>query len=216
MAQSVTPSGTALPEPSSGITCLQVTEPKSPAIYELVTHWMTAERPSFWIDSRNVANTYRLYEGVRADRVLSGLQIARAFTAYQHYTLCQQLLQSVTPHTELVCLPNLTSLYRDDDVSEYERATLIDTVCDGVAELAATYDLPIVVSTIHDDEEYLYVVELPTRNPFDEPAEWTVKVSGHSSFPRWDGPTDNAFEQASWQFAGPLEQALEELVAEPA
>lgn len=152
MAQSVTPSGTALPEPSSGITCLQVTEPKSPAIYELVTHWMTAERPSFWIDSRNVANTYRLYEGVRADRVLSGLQIARAFTAYQHYTLCQQLLQSVTPHTELVCLPNLTSLYRDDDVSEYERATLIDTVCDGVAELAATYDLPIVVSTIHDDE----------------------------------------------------------------
>ena len=36
---------------------------------------------------------------------------------------------------------------------------------------------------IHGDEEYLYVVELPTTNPFDEPAEWTVKVSGHSAFP---------------------------------
>jgi len=69
---------------------------------------------------------------------------------------------------------------------------------------------------IHGDEEYLYVVELPTRNPFDEPAEWTVKVSGHSAFPRWDGPTDEAFERASWQFNGPLEHALEELVAEPA
>lgn len=24
---------------------------------------------------------------------------------------------------------------------------------------------------IHGDEEYLYIVELPTRTPFDEPAE---------------------------------------------
>jgi hypothetical protein len=69
---------------------------------------------------------------------------------------------------------------------------------------------------IHGDEEYLYVVELPTRNPFEEPSEWTVKVSGHSAFPRWDGPTENAFERASWQFHGPLEHALEEIVAEPA
>ncbi|GAA0682064.1 hypothetical protein GCM10009020_34010 [Natronoarchaeum mannanilyticum] len=53
---------------------------------------------------------------------------------------------------------------------------------------------------IHGDEEYLYVVELPARNPFEEPSEWTVKVSGHSAFPRWDGPTEEAFEQASWQF----------------
>ena len=67
---------------------------------------------------------------------------------------------------------------------------------------------------IHGDEEYLYVVELPTRNPFDEPAEWTVKVSGHSAFPRWDGSTGEALKRASWQFHGPLEHALEEIVAE--
>jgi hypothetical protein len=58
-------------------------------------------------------------------------------------------------------------------------------------------------------------VELPTENPFNEPTEWTVKVSGHSAFPRWDSPTDDAFERASWQFHGPLEDALAELVAEP-
>jgi hypothetical protein len=69
---------------------------------------------------------------------------------------------------------------------------------------------------IHGDEEYLYVVGLPTRNPFEEPSEWTVKVSGHSAFPRWDGPTEEAFERASWQFHEPLEHALEEMVAEPA
>jgi len=68
---------------------------------------------------------------------------------------------------------------------------------------------------IHGDEEYLYVVDLPTTNAFDEPAEWTVKVSGHSAFPRWDGPTDEAFEQATWQFEGALTVALDDLLAEP-
>ena len=61
---------------------------------------------------------------------------------------------------------------------------------------------------IHGGEEYLYVVELPTENPFDEPAKWTVKVSGHSAFPRWDGPTDEAFERANWRFQGSLKNAL--------
>ncbi|MDS0223487.1 hypothetical protein NDI54_19285 [Haloarcula sp. S1AR25-5A] len=65
---------------------------------------------------------------------------------------------------------------------------------------------------IHGDEEYLYIVELPTRNPFDEPAKLTVKVSGHSAFPRWDGPTEEASERASWQSHGPLEKALTNLV----
>ncbi|SFQ12165.1 hypothetical protein SAMN05216277_12118 [Halolamina pelagica] len=44
----------------------------------------------------------------------------------------------------------------------------------------------------------------------------TATVSGHSAFPRWDGPTDEAFERASWQFHGPLEHPLEEMVAKPA
>jgi hypothetical protein len=69
---------------------------------------------------------------------------------------------------------------------------------------------------IHGDEEYLYVVELPTRNAFDEPTEWTVKVSGHSAFPRWDGPTGEAFKWASWQYDGSLEDAVAEFATEPA
>ena len=69
---------------------------------------------------------------------------------------------------------------------------------------------------IHGDEEYLYVVEIPTREAFDEPTEWTVKVSEHAGFPRWDGPTDEAFERASWQFQGPLDDALSEFATESA
>jgi hypothetical protein len=68
---------------------------------------------------------------------------------------------------------------------------------------------------IHGDEEYLYVVELPSRNDFDDPGEWSVKVSDHCGFPRWDGPTEEAFDRATWQFNGPLTVALEELLTEP-
>ncbi|MEF8814982.1 MAG: hypothetical protein V5A55_14400 [Halovenus sp.] len=30
---------------------------------------------------------------------------------------------------------------------------------------------------IYCDEEYLYVLELPSQQPFDEPSEWSLKVS---------------------------------------
>lgn len=65
---------------------------------------------------------------------------------------------------------------------------------------------------IHGDEEYLYVIELPTRSPFDEPAEWRTKVSEHCGFPRWDEDgAERAFEVAKWQFEGTLEEAMERL-----
>jgi hypothetical protein len=69
---------------------------------------------------------------------------------------------------------------------------------------------------IHGDEEYLYIVELPSRTAFDKPGEWIVKVSEHCGFPRWDGPSKDAFERATWQFEGMLTGALDELAAEPA
>lgn len=68
---------------------------------------------------------------------------------------------------------------------------------------------------IHGDEEYLYVVEIPRRDPFEDPGEWMLKVSAHSGFPRWDGPTREAFDRATWQYEGPLSWAIDELVAKP-
>jgi len=68
---------------------------------------------------------------------------------------------------------------------------------------------------IHGDEEYLYVVEPPSRIGFNESGEWSIKVSEPCAFPRWDGPTEEAFDQATWQFEGSLTVALEEILAEP-
>lgn len=63
---------------------------------------------------------------------------------------------------------------------------------------------------IHGDEEYLYLVELPARSPFDEPEGWTVKVSQHCGFPRWDEEgAEQAFDLANWTFEGRLAEAMD-------
>lgn len=135
------------PQLEPGITLLHTTAVQSPGFVQLVCESLAADDAALWVDSRNTANTYRLYETVSDERVLSGLQIARAFTAYQHFELCRRLCHRVTSDTALVCLPNLTSLYQDDDVPAHERDQLFTAVCAGLAGLVETYSLRVVIST---------------------------------------------------------------------
>jgi hypothetical protein len=151
--QSMQPDRTAIvPDLRPGITCLDVNRHRSPAFHEIALASLPVEEVSVWTDSRNVANTYRLYDLAATERALSGSRIARAFTTHQHYSLCRELVSRVTPRTGLVCLPNLTCLYRDEDVPEYERDILLESVLDDLSELATAYELPMLVSTTHDDE----------------------------------------------------------------
>lgn len=143
--------GTA-PELKAGVTCLQVTDARSAAFHESVLSALTTQGLAYWVDSRNVASTYRLYELARTDRLLSGLRIARAFTAYQHFSLCRALVSAVSKRTALVCLPNLTSLYRDSDVPDHERDCFLDAVLTGLNGLAEANDIPVLVSTTQDDD----------------------------------------------------------------
>ena len=60
------------------------------------------------------------------------------------------------------------------------------------------------VGPIHGDEQYLYRVDVSD-------SVWFVEVSEHNGFPRWDqndGDTD-AFDVATWQFDGSLDDGLE-------
>lgn len=59
------------------------------------------------------------------------------------------------------------------------------------------------------------IVHLPYRELCTCEGDWFVKVSEHDGFPRWDGPTGEAFERAAWQFEGPLSGATEEPDADP-
>jgi hypothetical protein len=67
---------------------------------------------------------------------------------------------------------------------------------------------------IHGDEEYLYVVELPSTNRLEDPSNWQVNISEHRGFPRWDEPTEDAFEVADWQYEGSLGEAITKIGVE--
>lgn len=136
-----------LPQVEPGITLLRTESVQSVGFLQLALGSLSAASSALWVDSRNTANTYRLYEAVDNDHVLSGLEIARAFTAYQHFELCRQLCRRGTSDTTLVCLPNITSLYQDDDVPTHERDQLFGAVCAGLAGLVETYSLRILLST---------------------------------------------------------------------
>ncbi len=129
------------------MTLLDGPADRSVALHQLVlTDFADESGNAYWIDARNNATTYAFYElaGDRTD--LSGLRIARAFTAYQHHSLVRRTARVVTPNTAAVAVPCLPSLYRDDDVPDHEAADLLESALAILAELAETLDIPVVIT----------------------------------------------------------------------
>ena len=137
-----------LPSLDAGLTHLDSPGPRSTALHRLVVGELR-ERDGrvYWLDARNVAATYALYELAPHRRALDGVRVARAFTAYQHHTLARRLVSAVDGRTAMVVAPNVASLYRDDDVPEYERADLYAATATLLGEVGDAYDVPVLVTT---------------------------------------------------------------------
>jgi len=101
---------------------------------------------AYWVDARNVASTYTLYDLVNSPRRLRRLRVARAFTAYQHHALGRRVVERVDGRTGLLVAPNVASLYRDDDVPRYRRERLLDSTVRTFAALADARGIPTLLS----------------------------------------------------------------------
>ncbi len=123
------------------------------ALHRLAVAELTRGRTAaLWIDPGRAVSTYALYDLAPSRRPLRGLRIARAFTAYQHHALVRELVQRASPRTQLVVLPGVADLYRDDDVPDYERAALFEAAVSVCAELADSLEVPVLLSDDGDDE----------------------------------------------------------------
>jgi hypothetical protein len=170
-------------------------------------------------DRRRIAQVYRHCDGYPASVLRDLAQLEQLLDATRtergpEYAAAQFLLLDKLGTMELYLDGEPDRSIRADEPADLLDPTNMEHLDQPLFLLGHGVKNP--VDGIHGDEEYLYVVELPTRNAFDEPGEWSIKVSDHCGFPRWDGPTEEAFERATWQFEGTLTRALDELLAEPA
>ena len=137
-----------LPSLSAGLTHLQVPHPRSTALHQVVVRELgERDGPVYWLDARNEACSYVLYELAAHHRLLDPVRVARAFTAYQHHTLVRQLVRRTDGRTAMLVVPNVASLYEDDDVPAYEREDLLAAALTMLREVAATHDVPVLVTS---------------------------------------------------------------------
>lgn len=136
-----------LPDLAPGITLLRTPGPRSTVLHQLALQTIRqVDGAAYWLDARNTASTYALHDLADDHRLLRGIRLARAFTAYQHFTLIERLINTVTARTGCVVLPNAPSLYRDDDVPGHEATPLFDAAVTAVSEVATVYDIPVLVT----------------------------------------------------------------------
>jgi hypothetical protein len=137
----------SVPTFEPGLTLLETPDPRASAIHQLALGTIRrTDGPTYWLDARNTASTYALYDLVPDPRLLRGVRIARAFTAYQHHALAERVVNTVSPRTGCVVVPNAASLYRDDDVPAHESKPLCDAVVGALREVATTFEIPVLVT----------------------------------------------------------------------
>ena len=143
----------SVPALDAGLTLLQTPGPRETAIHHLALQTIRGtDGPTYWLDARNTASTYALHELAPSPRTLRGVKIARAFTAYQHHTLVERVVNTVSPRTGCLVAPNAASLYRDDDVPDHEAGPLLSAAVGALREVATTLEIPVLVTDAGPDD----------------------------------------------------------------
>lgn len=136
----------AVPNLDNGLNLLETPARRSTALHQIaLSHLRERDGWAVWIDARGNAATYLLEDEYHRT---PDLRISRAFTAYQHYELVRLLPGNVPRNTGLVVLPFLTSLYRDEDVPDWEGTKYFESALAILVETADTFDVPVLVSCV--------------------------------------------------------------------
>ena len=142
-----------IPELSTGITLLETPTPRAMAIHQLALGTVRrTDGPTYWLDAGNTASTYALHELAPSARLLRDVHIARAFTAYQHHTLVERVVNTVSPRTGCLVVPNAGSLYRDEDVPAHEAEPLCSAAVCALGEVATAFEIPVLVTDAGPDD----------------------------------------------------------------
>lgn len=97
-----------------------------------------------WIDTDNESSTYALNSF--SPELMDKVWIGRAFTPFQHHSLVDQLEDFMREDTEILALPNITMLYTEGQVREWEARELFSETWSKLKEIQQEKNLKILIS----------------------------------------------------------------------
>lgn len=146
------PIGTeTVPELDTGINLLETPKHRTVALHQLSLSHLRSGGSAVWFDTRGNADTRLLFE---EQRPTPDIQVARAFTAYQHFKLIRTLPGNLPRDLDLVVLPCVTSLYCDNDVPDWRADRCVEAALTILSEVAELVDVPVLVSCLADSPYY--------------------------------------------------------------
>lgn len=143
-----------LPSLDGGVHLLEVDEKATGPLQSLVLdHLLLNDGHAYWIDARGHAVTQSLAKLAPSMRTLERINVARGFTAYQHYDLVETVQTKVDDDTTLLVLPAMDSLYRGaDDLNTDDAQDLLVRALATVAGIATRREIPVLVTKTGEEE----------------------------------------------------------------
>ena len=170
-----------LPSLTEGIHLLETDSRTSGALQSLVLdHLLTRGSPAgaVWVDSRGNGSTQPLARLAPSMRVLKRIQIARGFTAHQHYSLLEDLSEQIESNTALAVLPEVDWFYRSDDLYSHEGERMLSEGAALIEDLSQQREIPILLTRSKSDG-----FSQPVRNV----ADGVIRCELTSQGPRFAG-----------------------------
>ncbi|WP_458189100.1 hypothetical protein [Haladaptatus sp. NG-WS-4] len=189
-----------LPTLESGVTLLETDERATGALQSLVfDHLLVEGGSAVWVDAHGHGTTRPLTKIALSMRVLERFRIARAFTAWQHQSLCRDTATELTDDTAVVVFPAFDWFYRSDDLPRDEGERMLSAGLDIVGEIADTFDVPVLLTRHAADS-----LTAPVRERADDVLRCEQTVFG----PRFTGdeyetlvyPLENGLVQTTLAF----------------
>lgn len=136
-----------LPTLNAGVTLLDTGERMTGALQSLVLdHVLIESGTATWVDARGNGTTHPMTRLAPDMRVLDRINIARAFTPWQHQSLLHDLPDEITDETVIVVLPTLDTFYRTDDLSRQEQERMFEKAVTVADEIATERGIPVLVT----------------------------------------------------------------------
>lgn len=135
------------PELDAGLTLVETDGRAAGALQSLaLDHLLLGDGEAVWVDANGNATTASLAKVAPSRRVLDRVRVARAFTAFQHYSLLEDVEGPMSPATDLLVAPAVDWFYGGDDLRSGEGEAMLGGALGRLEAVAGRHDVPVLVS----------------------------------------------------------------------